>query len=542
MAINPNINTGLMIAAPMLQDYFVDNLNGTAMSAGVITCYRDNSRTTLKNWFYMTGTAGNYTFLPLANPLTLSAVGTITDPAGNDCIPFYYPYDENDASVQQPYYITGVDSIGQAQWSRQNFPFLTQEDIPDATVTTLRNYIVNNTYWRNVGTLTATGTADVPFNALIAPSQHDGFANNHDIRFLKDQGGAVDTISFTPMTAILPGTATTPETQLTWTCSTGLTGQAQKCVQYPLSLHVNTLANVQTATVVFYAQCPGSTAQVSLFLYQFLGTGAIAQPAPVLLETFNVNNNYEPFTHTFEFGPVIAAADLGPGGDDAYFIQIGMPLDVATTVNHTAPQFYLSANVPTNNFDTYDEVNSIISSPRTGDFRISLNNFTPYGWVVMNDQTIGSAASPATTRANIDTWPLYNLLWTNVGVSFAPMADGNPYGASAIADFSANRAITLTKTLGRAISNIGTPAFVGGTNYVLGQVAGSQTQSLSIANMPAHNHPGSNVPTGASAGTQSALEGTAPTGSVPAAIASQGSGTAFSIQPPMSFNNMFVKL
>ena len=58
------INTDLLIAAAMLQDSFVDK-NGQPMSAGVITCYQDNSRTTLKNWYYQSGLPGNYTYLSL---------------------------------------------------------------------------------------------------------------------------------------------------------------------------------------------------------------------------------------------------------------------------------------------------------------------------------------------------------------------------------------------------------------------------------------------------------------------------------------------
>ncbi len=71
------INTALLIAAPMLQDLLVDK-DGTPMAGGTITLYHDNSRTTLKNWYYQSGTPGNYTYVPLPNPLTLSAAGTIT--------------------------------------------------------------------------------------------------------------------------------------------------------------------------------------------------------------------------------------------------------------------------------------------------------------------------------------------------------------------------------------------------------------------------------------------------------------------------------
>jgi len=82
------------------------------MSGGIVTCYRDNSKTTLKNWYYQSSNfadaSGNYTFSALPNPLTLSAAGTICDINGVDTIPFFYPYDENDQTQSQPYYITIV--------------------------------------------------------------------------------------------------------------------------------------------------------------------------------------------------------------------------------------------------------------------------------------------------------------------------------------------------------------------------------------------------------------------------------------------------
>src|SRR5271155_5775489 len=102
------INTDLLIAAPILQDALVDR-DGTPMSAGTVTCYQDNSRTTLKNWYYQSGTPGNYTYITLPNPLTLSAAGTICDGNGVDTIPFFYPYSELDDEVFQPYYITIIN-------------------------------------------------------------------------------------------------------------------------------------------------------------------------------------------------------------------------------------------------------------------------------------------------------------------------------------------------------------------------------------------------------------------------------------------------
>lgn len=120
------INTSLLIAAPMLQDFLIGK-DGQPLAAGIVTMYQDSDRLLLKNWFYQTnisGIQGDYTYLPLANPLTLTAVGTIQDLNGNDVIPFYYPYDEDDDTMLQPYYVTVVSSTNIPQWTRENFPFV----------------------------------------------------------------------------------------------------------------------------------------------------------------------------------------------------------------------------------------------------------------------------------------------------------------------------------------------------------------------------------------------------------------------------------
>lgn len=66
---------------------------------------------------------------------------------------------------------------------------------------------------------------------------------------------------------------------------------------------------------------------------------------------------------------------------------------------------------------------------------------TRTGWVRDNGRTIGSASSGATERANADTSALFAYLWTNFSNTICPVSTGR--GASAAADFAANKTITL---------------------------------------------------------------------------------------------------
>jgi hypothetical protein len=135
-----------------------------------------------------------------------------------------------------------------------------------------------------------------------------------------------------------------------------------------------------------------------------------------------------------------------------------MPLNATCNLSFTLPSIYLSDVIPTNSFQTYDQIDAVINSPRTGDLRMSLNSFYPFGWLPMNGGTIGDSSSNATTRAKADAWPLYYMLWTSFnkfGFSALPIytsAGGNStYGASALEDWSANKAIALTKAMGQVL-------------------------------------------------------------------------------------------
>ena len=50
--LNMSINFDLLIAASNTVEILLFDKNATPLANGVITCYQDDSRTTLKNWYY----------------------------------------------------------------------------------------------------------------------------------------------------------------------------------------------------------------------------------------------------------------------------------------------------------------------------------------------------------------------------------------------------------------------------------------------------------------------------------------------------------
>lgn len=208
--------------------------------------------------------------------------------------------------------------------------------------------------------------------------------------------------------------------------------------------------------------------------------------------------------------------------------------------------------VPDNNIE--------LANWSTGDVKLTLKTVADTGWVLFNDGTIGNAASGATTRANADTVALFTLLWNNTADAQCAVSGGR--GASAAADYAANKTIALPKALGRALAVYGTGA--GLSARVLAQIVGTETHVLSLGELPAHDHGsvgahthaaiGNNSPGGALTRFDAAvftlnnlIAGDASFSGPIAADgghthASVGSGAAHQNMPPTLFLNVMVKL
>lgn len=130
----------------------------------------------------------------------------------------------------------------------------------------------------------------------------------------------------------------------------------------------------------------------------------------------------------------------------------------------------------------------------TGAMLQYLGTTAPNGWVRGNGRTIGNASSSATERANADTEDLFEFLWTNFADGQCAVSTGR--GASAAADYAANKTITLPDLRGRAFFGLddmgGTAAARLGAvitdETTNGASGGTETVTLSEANLAAHTH------------------------------------------------------
>jgi len=115
-------------------------------------------------------------------------------------------------------------------------------------------------------------------------------------------------------------------------------------------------------------------------------------------------------------------------------------------------------------------------------------------WLICNGNTIGSATSGGTARAHADMALLYGLLWgaTSNSILIIQNSAGTDTtrGLTATADFNANKRMPLPDLRGRTIIGIDGSADRIADTWAndLGGSGGLSTHTLTVAQMPSHNH------------------------------------------------------
>jgi len=133
----------------------------------------------------------------------------------------------------------------------------------------------------------------------------------------------------------------------------------------------------------------------------------------------------------------------------------------------------------------------------------SLTSTVPYGYVSANGKTIGNAASNATDRANADTQFLFAFVWANCPSATCPIytnsGSASTRGASAAADYAANKAIAVNNMNGAALmgadsqggsssNNLASVPVTSGNATTPASILGENLHALTVAELAAHTH------------------------------------------------------
>jgi len=217
----------------------------------------------------------------------------------------------------------------------------------------------------------------------------------------------------------------------------------------------------------------------------------------------------------------------------------------STIMAYVAPS--TSGNILTSNGSAWTSAAPTPGAP-VGSVFDYVGTTAPTGYVLLSGRTIGNGSSGGTERANSDTSSLFTLLWDSMANAEAPVSGGR--GASAAADFAANKTITLPDARGRVISgkdNMGGTAAGRLTSTVLtasntlGATGGTQTHTLVTGELASHTH--SEGVASVSSGPYGVLEGSTVVSSASAGTTgSAGSGSAHNNTQPTLVLNKIIKL
>jgi hypothetical protein len=370
--------------------------------------------------------------------------------------PFYFALDSTNPT--NLYYLEVYDKNGVLQWTVDNYIPSTGGGGSVTEALELTNLVVNNVFWRNIG---ASASPIGVTSLTVAPSANTGLAvttsnADPDMVFLKNNTAATDTLTFTKFTLGSNPLINdvTPVYYLNYTCTGSGAGETYKYIQIPITSGVENLSATEL-TFTIWARVNSGNTSLTAQMMQFFGDGAGASSSvTTAINTFTLTNAWQKFVMQVTL-PSVSGKTLGGCGNDGLFLQIQYPLSATCNIDIAKPSLYLGTMAPAQDYQTNDMINAVIDSPRTGDFRTSLLKTTTGGWVPCNDGTIGNASSNASTRANSDTFPLFNLLWPLLS-TYVPMYNSAgaaaARGASAIVDYVANNKLSLTAMLGRVIS------------------------------------------------------------------------------------------
>ena len=469
--------------------WYQADLTGLPLAGGYLASFSSLNHTQFKAIYQDDAGVDPFPYVAIPN---VGKTGILFDENGQQG-PFFFLFDSTNPS--DLYYLELYDHNGVLQWTVDDYIPGTGGGGSVTNDVNLQNMVINNVFYRsviNLGSSSSPPTVSPGTMYLVAPGANSGLVLTSskfgpDIYFIKSDTSATDTISL-PAFALGSnplGSDITPTNYLNYSCSVAGT-ESYKYVQFPITQGVENLSNTQVTVTIWARANSGVSTGLTLQFAQFFGDGTGASATQYTgIGTFTLTSSWQQFKATVTISS-ITGKSLGNSlavqtGNDGLFLQISYPLDEICSIDFVKPSVYLGALSPVSDFQTNDMIDGFMDTPRTGDIVSSLRSNLPGGWVQMDDGTIGTYNSGATTRGAVDTFALFSLLWP-LNSTYIPMYTSGgalqARGATAIADFVAGYAISLPKTLGQVLAGSNQTNLFPASTFTTAGGAGSSTLTI----------------------------------------------------------------
>lgn len=166
-----------------LQQVIFDKTTGSPLAGGIITYYTDSSMSTRKNVYAQSNSPAG-TFTNIGSQLVLSGIGSFVDIAGNNFVPFLFPYTGTPSApgVFESYFIYVQDSNLGFQFSVSDWP---PNQFNDSTSSvgnfTSENQITNPQFAETLFSPAVTAVITTPAAPTITPIAPGWFINTTGI-------------------------------------------------------------------------------------------------------------------------------------------------------------------------------------------------------------------------------------------------------------------------------------------------------------------------------------------------------------------------
>ena len=508
------------IPAFSIEDVLLDKDTGAPLSGGLVYFEHDNQRGVLKPVYQITGTSPNYSYTQLPNPMTLSSIGTFEDSGSNPTVPYFFPYDSNlDVDL---YYVRVTSSEDVPQFDREAVPY-----IPDSGNTDIAAAFANELSNPQFGeVLFDTSSPDYVYNFSAASLEVVQIAPDWSIEVSCAGAGTVTVNQLTPVGSL--NRVTNPGTILNIS-SAGLTHLRlrQRIYGSPNlwgsgylsgTFVAKTYSGTDVTLTMLYSQSNGTVVDEEIVSATLLADGVYdSHSGSVLIPASTSTDEFPTAYIDIEFSlPLSVEIDItsvmvvstGASSVDnitydqesyarqidhlyhyAYpIIPIGSVIDF---FGFTTPLHYYYCDGTAKNRISDYKLFTAMTTTEVVSLTSAVGTFT-----VVDGTKYAIGGKIEGTGLDAAGATITNIVGTTV--TFTPVATATV--SSTVTFFAAGNGdgsttFNLPDLRGYVTAGDGTPTgFTLFSSVGVGGKGGESTHAITIAEMPAHNHPGSTVP------------------------------------------------